>query len=37
MELTVNPRKRTQLMTTAFFVAYACINLTLAAFGTATA
>jgi len=24
-------------MTTAFFVAYACINLTLAAFGTATA
>ena len=37
MELTVNPHKRTHPMTTAFLVAYATINLTLAAYGTATA
>jgi len=37
MELTVNPRKRTHPMTTAFFVVYALANLTLAAYGCATA
>ena len=37
MELMTNPGRRTHLMTTALFVAYATINFCIAVYGTATA